>query len=81
MQPLSILEWKRDHVTIDFVVGVSKIESGKDAIWIIIDRLTKFAYFIPVKISSSFDRLARLYVNEIICRYGVPVVTPPKIFF
>ena len=57
----------------DFVVGLLRIASGKDAIWIIIDRLTKTVHFIPIKISYSLDMLARLYVNEIICRHGMLV--------
>ena len=56
----------------DFVMGLLRTASGKDAIWIIIDRLTKFVHFIPIKMSFSLDRLARLYVNEIVS-HGVPV--------
>ena len=57
----------------DFFMALLKIESGKDAIWIIVDRLTKFVYFIPIKISSSLDMLSRLYINEIVSRHGVLV--------
>ena len=57
----------------DFVMDLLKAASGKDAIWIIIDRLTKYAYFIPIKIFSSLDRLARLYVNKIVSRHGLLV--------
>ena len=72
MQPLPILEWKWDHVMMDFIVGLSRTASGKDAIWVIIDRLTKTAHFIPIRISFSLDRLARLYVNKIVRKYGMP---------
>ena len=72
MQPLPIPEWKWDHVTMDFVVGLSRTASGRDAIWVIVDRLTKTAHFIPIRISFSLDRLARLYVNEIVSKHGVP---------
>ena len=72
MQPLPIPEWKWDHVTMDFVVGLPRTASGKDAIWMIVDRLTKTAHFIPIRISFSLDRLARLYVNEIVSKHGVP---------
>ena len=60
MQPLPIPEWKWDHVTMDFVVGLPRTASDKDAIWVIVDRLTKTAHFIPIRISFSLDRLARL---------------------
>ena len=73
MQSLPILEWKWDHVMIDFIMGLPRIASGKDAIWVIIDRLTKIVHFIPIRISFSLDRLARLYVNEIVSKHGVPI--------
>ena len=63
----------------DFIMDLSRLASSKDAIWVIIDRLTKTAHFIPIKISCSLDKLARLYVNvrlyvnEIISRHGMPV--------
>ena len=72
MQPLPIPEWKWDHVTMDFVVGLPRTASGKDAIWVIVDRLTKTAHFIPIRISFSLDMLARLYMNEIVSKHGVP---------
>ena len=72
MKPLSIQEWKWDHVMIDFIVGLPRMASGKDSIWVIVDRLTKTAHFIPIRISFSLDRLARLYVNEIVSKHGVP---------
>ena len=73
MQPLPIPEWKWDHVTMDFIMGLSRTTSGKDVIWVIIDRLTKIVHFIPIKISFSLDRLARLYMNEIVSKHGMPV--------
>ena len=57
----------------DFVVGLLRTASSKDVIWVIIDRLTKTIHFIPIKISFSLDRLAKLYMNEIVSRHGVLV--------
>ena len=57
----------------DFVVGLPKTRSGRDSVWMIVDRLTKSTYFFLVNISFSLDRLAKLYVNEIISRHGVPM--------
>ena len=57
----------------DFAVSLSKIRSGKDSIWVIVDRLTKSAHFLSIKISSTLDTLAKLYVNEIVSSHGVPI--------
>ena len=57
----------------DFVMDHSRTARGKDAIWVIVDRLTETAHFIPIRISFFLDRLARLYVNEIVSKHGVPI--------
>ena len=57
----------------DFVSGLPHTASGYDAIWVIVDRLTKTAHFLPIKQTYSTDRLARLYVSRIVCLHGVPV--------
>ena len=48
LQPIMILEWKWDRVTMDFVSGLPLSSRKKDAIWIVVDRLTKSTHFIPV---------------------------------
>ena len=50
----------------DFVVGLPKTQQGNDAVWVIVDRLTKFAHFLPIKITYSLNKLAELYIKEII---------------
>ena len=57
----------------DFVTGLPRTTGGFDSIWVIVDRLTKSAHFLPVKKIYSTDRLSRLYVNKIVCLHGVPV--------
>ena len=57
----------------DFVSGLSRTSSGYDAIWVIVDRLTKTAHFLPIKKTYSTDKLARLYVNRIVCLHEAPV--------
>ncbi|GJR99602.1 putative reverse transcriptase domain-containing protein [Tanacetum coccineum] len=47
--------------------------SGYDSIWVIVDRLTKSAHFLPTKKTDSIEKLAQLYLKEIVCRHGVPV--------
>ena len=57
----------------DFVVGLPRCRSGHDTIWVIVDRLTKSAHFLPIRNSDSLDKLAQLYVREIIRLHGTPV--------
>jgi len=57
----------------DFVVGFPRTPNGQDAIWVIVDRLTKNAHFLPIKITNSMERLADLYVREIVRLHGVPI--------
>nr|GEY95855.1 putative reverse transcriptase domain-containing protein [Tanacetum cinerariifolium] len=57
----------------DFVTGLPRTPSGYDSIWVIVDRLTKSAYFLPKKKTDGTEKLAKLYLKEIVCRHGVPV--------
>ncbi|KAG8499104.1 hypothetical protein CXB51_005534 [Gossypium anomalum] len=73
LQPIMIPEWKWDRVTMDFVSGLPLTQSKKDSIWVIVDRLTKSAHFIPVRKNFSLDKLAELYVSQIVRLHGVPI--------
>ena len=66
LKPLPILEWKWEHITMDFVVGLPRTQIDHDAIWVIMDRLTKLAHFLAIRSTSSLDRLARLYIDKIV---------------
>ena len=57
----------------DFVVGLSKTMGKYDSIWVIVDRLTKSAHFIPVKVTYNAEKLAKLYISEIVRLHGVPL--------
>ena len=72
-QPLPIPKWKWEHITMDFVVGLPRSRSGYDSIWVVVDRLTKSVHFLPVKKTYPMDRLAQVYVNEIVRLHGTPV--------
>ncbi|TYK14592.1 DNA/RNA polymerases superfamily protein [Cucumis melo var. makuwa] len=72
LNPLPVLEWKWEHITMDFLFGLPHISSGHDGIWVIVDS-TKTARFILVRATSTLDLLARLYVDKIVSQYGVPV--------
>ncbi|EOY08653.1 DNA/RNA polymerases superfamily protein [Theobroma cacao] len=73
LQPLPIPEWKWEHVTMDFVLGLLRTQSGKDAIWVIVDRLTKSAHFLAIHNTYSIEKLVKLYIDEIVRLYGVPI--------
>ena len=73
LQPLPIAEWKWDHVTMDFVTGLPRTPQSKDSVWVIVDRLTKSAHFLPMRITDSVIVLSKLYVKEIVRLHGVPL--------
>ncbi|GJR55677.1 putative reverse transcriptase domain-containing protein [Tanacetum coccineum] len=58
----------------DLVTRLPRSSSGYDAIWVIVDRLTKSAHFIPIRKYFKIERLARIYINEIVARHDVPVL-------
>ena len=66
LQSLSIFEWKWEHITIDFMVGLPKTQQGQNVIWVIMNRLTKSEHFLPVKTNYNLNKLAELYMNEIV---------------
>nr|GFA64440.1 hypothetical protein [Tanacetum cinerariifolium] len=73
LQQPEIPVWKWEGIAMDFVTKLHKTSSGYDTIWVIMDRLTKSAYFLPMRKDYKMDRLARLYLNEIVTRHGVPI--------
>nr|GEU87854.1 hypothetical protein [Tanacetum cinerariifolium] len=62
-----------EKITMNFVSRLPRTPSGYDSIWVIVDRLTKSAHFLPMKKTDSIKKLAQLYLKEIVCRHGVPV--------
>ncbi|GJZ28535.1 putative reverse transcriptase domain-containing protein [Tanacetum coccineum] len=58
---------------IDFVTKLPKSTVGNDMIWVIVDRLTKSAHFLPIREDYKTEKLAKIYTNEIVARHGVPV--------
>jgi hypothetical protein len=72
LQPLPIPDWKWDKIGMDFITGLPKTGSGYDSIWVVVDYLTKVAHFIPVKTTYTSAKLAKIYMNKIVCLHGVP---------
>nr|GFB83313.1 reverse transcriptase domain-containing protein [Tanacetum cinerariifolium] len=57
----------------DFVIKLPKTSSGYDTIWVIVDRLTKSAHFLPIREDDSMDKLTKLYLKEVVTRHGIPI--------
>jgi hypothetical protein len=72
LQPLKIPERKWEEIGMDFIVGLPRTQAGYDSIWVIVDRLTKVAHFILVKMTYAGAKLAELYMSRIVCLHGVP---------
>ncbi|GJU66232.1 putative reverse transcriptase domain-containing protein [Tanacetum coccineum] len=66
--------WKWENITMDFVTKLPKTTSGQDAIWVIVDRLTKSVHFLSMKETDSMEKLTRQYLKEVVSRHGVPVL-------
>ncbi|GJX65932.1 putative reverse transcriptase domain-containing protein [Tanacetum coccineum] len=73
LQQPEIPKWKWEHITMDFVTGLPRTSSGYNSIWVIVDRLTKSAHFLPMKKTDSMEKLTQLYLKEVVCRHGVPL--------
>jgi hypothetical protein len=69
---LQVPEWKWEEIAMNFIMGLPRTQSGYDSIWVIMDRLTKVAHFIPVETTYSRLQLTELYMSRIVCLHGVP---------
>ncbi|WVZ83445.1 hypothetical protein U9M48_030591 [Paspalum notatum var. saurae] len=72
LQPLAVPAWKWEDIHMDFIVGLPRTQKGYDSIWVIIDRLTKSAHFLPVKTHYTAATYAELYISRIVSLHGVP---------
>ncbi|KAD3336316.1 hypothetical protein E3N88_31835 [Mikania micrantha] len=73
LEQLEIPQWKWEQIAMDFITKLPRTSSGYDSIWVIIDRLTKSAHFLPIRETYKMEKLARLYIDEILVRHGVPL--------
>jgi len=72
LQSLDVPKWKWDSISMDFIVALPRTQRKFDSIWVIVDRLTKSAHFIPVQTNYNVSKLADIYVQEIVRLHGVP---------
>ena len=73
LKPLKVVEWKLEHVTMDFVTHLPQTPRRHDAVWVIVDRLTKSAHFLAMRMTFTLEGLCRLYIREIVWLHGEPV--------
>ncbi|GKA00021.1 putative reverse transcriptase domain-containing protein [Tanacetum coccineum] len=72
VQP-EIPQWKWDNIIMDFIIKLPKSSQGYDTIWVIVDQLTKSAIFVPMMETDPIEKLARMYLKEVVTRHGIPV--------
>ncbi|GJT13821.1 reverse transcriptase domain-containing protein [Tanacetum coccineum] len=73
VQP-KIPQWKWDNITMNFITKLPKSSQGYDTIWVIVDRLTKSAIFVPMRETDPMEKLARMYLKEVVTRHGIPFI-------
>nr|GEV53311.1 reverse transcriptase domain-containing protein [Tanacetum cinerariifolium] len=73
VQP-EIPQWKWENITMDFVTKLPKTATGQEMIWLIVDRLTKSAQFLPMREDDTLEKLTRQYLKEVVSRHRVPVL-------
>nr|GFC94811.1 retrotransposable element Tf2 [Tanacetum cinerariifolium] len=64
--------WKWDEISMDFVTGLPRTQKRHDTIWVVVDRLTKSAHFLPICKDYSVSRLAEIFQQEIVRLHGTP---------
>jgi len=74
LQRLDITEWKWENITVEFVVRLPRTLRRFDVVWVIVDRLTKSANFIPVMTTYSSEQMAQIYIWDIFCLHGVSII-------
>nr|GFB79779.1 transposon Ty3-I Gag-Pol polyprotein [Tanacetum cinerariifolium] len=72
LQPLDIPIWKWDEISMDFVAGLPRTQRRHDAIWVVVDRWTKSAHFLPIRKDYSVSKLAETFQQEIVRLHGTP---------
>ncbi|WVZ64212.1 hypothetical protein U9M48_013772 [Paspalum notatum var. saurae] len=73
LQPLEVPAWKWENIHMDFIVGLPHTQKGYDSIWVVVDRFTKAAHFLPVKTTYRAKQYAELYISRIVALHGVPL--------
>ena len=73
LQPLEVVEWKWEHITMDFVTHLPQTSQGHDTVCVIVDWLTKSTHFLVVQMTFTMKEFYRLYIQEILQLHGILV--------
>ena len=73
LQPLEVAEWKLDYVTMDFMTQLPRTSREHEAVWVIVDHLTKSAHFLAMRMTVTLEEFCRLYIREIVRLHGASV--------
>ena len=71
LQEIQVPTWKWEDINMDFLVGLPRTQRQYDSIWVVVDRLTKSANFIPVKSCDSMEDYSRIFIDDIVYRHGI----------
>ena len=71
LQEIQIPNWMWEYINMDFLLGLPQTQKKYDSLWVVVDRLTKSAHFIPVKSTCSVKDYANTFTNEIVCFHGI----------
>nr|GEU40374.1 reverse transcriptase domain-containing protein [Tanacetum cinerariifolium] len=66
-------QWKWDNITMDFIMKLPMSSQGYDTIWVIVDRLTKSAIFVPIRETDPMEKMARMYLKEVVTSHKIPI--------
>ena len=69
---MELPEWKWESIIRDFVSTLPRTPAGNKVVWVIFDRLTKSIHFIPLRVEYSLEKMAQIYIKEIVRLHGVP---------
>jgi transposase InsO family protein len=73
LQPLPIPSWKLEDICMDFIVGLPNTSGHHDSIWVIVDRLTKTAHFLPGHTTHKTEKYAEIYIDQIVHLHGITI--------
>ena len=73
LQEIQVPTWKWEDINMDFVVGYPQTQRKYDSIWVVVDRLTKYADFFSIRSTYSVEDYAKIFINENVCRHGIPL--------
>ena len=73
LQQPEIPQWKWECIAMDFITKLPRTANGCDTIWVIVDRLTKSAHFLPISETDKTSKLAEIYIKEVVSRHGIPI--------